>query len=82
MNQKESDINDDYKNVETRTNELINPNKIVINNILHFLTLEIITFAENCKEFRYYNVQYNNAILITSQQIIINYSIILFTCKV
>ena len=49
-------MNDDYENVETRTNELINPNKIVLNNILHFLTSKTITLIENCKIFRRYNV--------------------------
>ena len=66
MNQKKNDINDDYKNAETRINEFINPNKTVINNILHFLTLKTITFVENYKKFRRYNVQYNNATSITS----------------
>ena len=56
MNQKKNDINDDYKNAETRINEFINPNKIAINNILHFLTSETITLVENCKKFRHYNV--------------------------
>ena len=73
MNQKKNDTNDDYKNVEMRINELINSNKIVINNILYFLTLETITFVENYKKFRRYNVEYNNATLIISQQVIINY---------
>ena len=56
MNQKENDINNDYKNVETRINKLINSNEIIINNILYFLTLKIIILVENCKKFRYYNV--------------------------
>ena len=56
MNQKENDINDNYKNVETRINEFINLNKIVINNIFHFLTLITSIFVENCKEFRYYKI--------------------------
>ena len=51
MNQKENDINDDYKNVETRINKFINSNKIVINNIFHFLTSEIIILVENCINF-------------------------------
>ena len=66
MNQKENDINDDYKNIKTRINELINPNEIIINNIFHFLTSETITLAENYKKFRHYNVYYNNAALIIS----------------
>ena len=52
MNQKKNNINNNYKNVETRINELINPNETIINNILHFLTLKTITLAENCKKFR------------------------------
>ena len=56
MNQKENDINDDYKNVETRINKLIHSNEIVINNILHFLTLKTIIFIENYMKFRYYNI--------------------------
>ena len=49
-------MNDSYKNVETRINEFINSNKIVINNIFHFLTLKIIILVENCMKFRRYNV--------------------------
>ena len=49
-------MNDNYENVETRINKLINSNKIVINNILYFLTSKTITLVENCKKFRYYNV--------------------------
>ena len=56
MDQKKNNINDDYKNVETRTNELINSNEIIINNILYFLTSKIIIFVENYKKFRRYNV--------------------------
>ena len=56
MNQKKNNINDDYKNVEMRINELINFNEIVINNIFHFLMLKTITFVENCKKIRRYNV--------------------------
>ena len=56
MNQKENNMNNDYENVETRTNKLINSNEIIINNIFHFLTLKIITFIENCKKFRHYYI--------------------------
>ena len=56
MNQKENNINDNNKSVKTRINELINSNKIVINNILYFLTLKIIILIENCIKFRRYNV--------------------------
>ena len=56
MNQKKNNINNDYENVETRTNEFINSNEIVINNIFHSLTSEIITFIENYIKFRRYNV--------------------------
>ena len=56
MDQKKNDMNDDYENVKTRINELINPNEIIINNILHFLTLKTITLVENWKKFRRYNV--------------------------
>ena len=57
MNQNNNNnINDNYKNVKTRINELINSNKIDINNIFHFLTSETIIFVENCKKIRYYNV--------------------------
>ena len=66
MNQKKNNINDNYKNVETRTNELINSNEIVINNIFYSLTLKTIILVENYKKFRRYNVQYNNAASIIS----------------
>ena len=56
MNQKKNNINDNYKNVETRINKFINSNKIVINNILHFLILKTITFIENCKKLHRYNI--------------------------
>ena len=56
MNQKENNINDNYKDAKTRTNELINSNKIIINNILYFLTLKMIILVEDCKKFRRYNV--------------------------
>ena len=54
MDQKENNINNNYKNVETRINEFINSNKIVINNIFHSLTSKMITLVENCKKFRRY----------------------------
>ena len=56
MNQKKNDINNNYKNIETRINELINPNEIAINNIFHFLISKTIILVENCKKFRRYNI--------------------------
>ena len=56
MNQKKNNMNDNYENVETRKNKLINSNEIVINNIFYFLTLKIIAFVEDCKKFHHYNV--------------------------
>ena len=56
MNQKKNDINNDYENVETRINKLINSNKIVINNILYSLTSETIILVEKYKKFHRYNV--------------------------
>ena len=81
MNQEKNNINDNYKNAETRIYKLTNSNKIVINNILHFLTLEIIIFIDDYKEYRYYNVQYNNVTFIISQQITINHLITLYIYK-
>ena len=56
MNQKKNNINNDYKNVKTRINELINSNEIIINNVFYSLTLKTITFIENYKKFRFYNI--------------------------
>ena len=46
--------------MKTRTNNVINPDEKAINNILYSLKFGTTILSNDCKEFRRYNVQYNN----------------------
>ena len=69
--------------VETSTNAPINPNEAVINQILHSVVRSgASTLTDDCKEYRRYSVQYNNAASMASQQVTIDRAVALYTCKV
>ena len=42
--------------MKTNINNFINFNKRDINNILHFLKLNIIILIDKCKKYRVYNI--------------------------
>ena len=62
MHKKE---NNDY--IKTYINECIESNEQVINNILYFTNFIIDNLIENCKFYRFHNIQYNNVAFIISQ---------------
>ncbi len=82
MEQEEEHTNDGTEGAETSTNRTIHPDERAINDILHSTRPEITTLTNDCKEYRQYSVQYNNAAALASQQITINHSVAPYTCKV
>ena len=69
-------------NVETSTNAPMNSNKVAINQILHSMRPGTSSLINNCKKYRRYSVQYNNAASMVSQQVHINHAVAPYTCKV
>ena len=51
-----NNINNNYKNIETNVNNLINFNKYIINQILYSLKPKTFILIDNYKEYHQYNV--------------------------
>ena len=84
-NQNDTNQNDTNEggNVETSTDAPIDPNEAAINRILYSVVRPgASTLTDDCKEYRRYSVQYNNAASMASQQVTINHAVAPYTCKV
>ena len=71
-----------HEGFKTSTNAPINPNEAAINRILHSVRPGTSSLTDDCKEYRRYSVQYNNAASMASKRITINHAVAPYTCKV
>ena len=64
------------------TDAPINPDEAAINRILHSVVPGTPPLTHDCKEYRRYSVQCNNAASMASQQVTINHAVAPYTCKI